>query len=59
MALVATSLDVPTSLCFNSLSEADTQDWFTFMLNFLKQLDCVTAQYKAQAQAQKVQLNRY
>ena len=57
MALVTTSLDSLASSWFNGLFEADTQDWSTFTLKFLKHFDCVTTQYKAQAEPQNVQLN--
>ena len=57
MALVATSLDGPAFSWFNSLSEADTQDWSTFTLKIPKHSGSVTAQCKAQAEAQQGQLN--
>ena len=59
VALVGTSLDGPAFSWFISYSEADTQDWSTFTLKFLTQFNSVTAQYKAQAQAQNVQLNTH
>ena len=49
----------PNSSWFNSLSEADTQDWSTFTLEFLKHFNSVTAQYKAQAEAQNMKLNTH
>ena len=52
MALVATSLDNPASSVCISLPGANTQDWFTFSFNFLKQLDKATAQYNARAKTQ-------
>ena len=45
-ALVTKCLDVSASGCFNSLPEADKQYWSTFTIQFLKQFDIVTAQYK-------------
>ena len=59
MPFVATSLDVLASSWFNSLSKAHTQEWSTFTVNFPKQFDSVTAQYKTQAEAQNVQLNTH
>ena len=59
MDLVATSLDGPVSSWFNSLSEADAQDWSTLTLKFPKKFDSVTAQSKVQAEAQNVQLNTH
>ena len=40
-------------ICF---SEADTQDWCTFTVNFFQHFDSVTAQYKDQHAAQNSQL---
>ena len=59
MDLVATSLDGPVSSWFNSLSEADAQDWSTLTLKFRKKFDSVTAQSEVQAEAQNVQLNTH
>ena len=39
MAFVAISPDIPSFSWFNSLSEADSQDWSTFTMKFLKQFD--------------------
>ena len=48
MALVATSLDGPSSSRFTSLSETDTQDWYIFFpTKFLKQFDSATIKFKA------------
>ena len=47
----------PASSWFNSLPEADTQDWYISTIKFHEEFDSVTAQYKAQAEAQKAQSN--
>ena len=57
MAWVVTSLADATSSWPDSLSEADSEDWSNFTLRFLKQLDSVRAQYKAQLEPQNSQLN--
>ena len=59
MGLVVTALNGRASSCFNSLPEADTQDWSTSTLSFPEQIDIVTAQYQAQAQDQNAQLNTH
>ena len=56
MALVATSRDSPDSSWLNSLSETDTQDWFNLSTKFLNPFDSATIHFKAQAQAQIIQL---
>ena len=55
---MATSLDDSASF-LNSLSEANTQDWSSFMPTFLKHFDSVTAHYKAQVEAQNAQLDTH
>ena len=54
MALVATALTGPAATWFNSLDNTHKSNWTSSTSFSLKQFDTVTAQFRAQAEAQTI-----